>query len=249
VLSAAAGATSRIGLLANILLVSTRNPVLVAREAATLYSISGGRLILGVGVGDRPDDFAVTDTDFHSRGRRFDEALTTLDRVWRGELVAGSPSPMIPVSFRRSSVPLMIGGANDRTIDRVVRWGDGWTMSRQPWLYTDFIERLRVAWHDAERAGEPRICAIVGFAFGPDGQTAIRESVADSSTWPDGAPNRIRDFTQASLRTPHEVREAMRVYREAGVTDLQMLPAIPEASQLDVLAAAIGEASNATQVS
>src|SRR4051812_32217256 len=67
-LAAAAGATSRIGLLTNILLAPTRDPVLLAKEAASLDQLSGGRFVLGLGVGGRPDDFEATGTNLRDRG-------------------------------------------------------------------------------------------------------------------------------------------------------------------------------------
>src|SRR5258708_35210517 len=75
VLAAAAGATERIGLLTNVLLGPTRNPVLLAKEAASLDRLSGGRFTLGAGVGGREDDFTLVGVDFHNRGKRWDRAL------------------------------------------------------------------------------------------------------------------------------------------------------------------------------
>ena len=74
-LAAAAAVTERIELLPNILLLPTRQPVLLAKEAATMSSISGGRLTLGVGIGGRQDDFTATETSFADRGKRADEML------------------------------------------------------------------------------------------------------------------------------------------------------------------------------
>src|SRR5215471_19984929 len=81
-LAAVAGATSRIRMLTNILLTPVYTPVILAKAAASIDQISGGRFTLGLGVGGRPDDFAVTGRDFHARGRDFDAALDVLHRVW-----------------------------------------------------------------------------------------------------------------------------------------------------------------------
>jgi alkanesulfonate monooxygenase SsuD/methylene tetrahydromethanopterin reductase-like flavin-dependent oxidoreductase (luciferase family) len=95
-LAAAAAVTERIELLPNIFLVPTRDPVLLAKETATLASISRGRLTLGVGVGGRPDDYAVIGVDFGNRGRRLDAMLETMTKAWRSELVEGSAEPVVP---------------------------------------------------------------------------------------------------------------------------------------------------------
>src|SRR2546426_3576627 len=72
-LAAAAAATERIGLMTNILLGPTRNPILLAKESASLDQLSGGRFTLGIGVGFRPDDYEAAERDFANRGKRLDD--------------------------------------------------------------------------------------------------------------------------------------------------------------------------------
>src|SRR5438128_1288435 len=74
-LAAAAAVTERIGLRTNVLLAPTRNPVLLAKEAASVDQLSGGRFVLGVGAGARPDDFEAVGQDFATRGKRWDRDL------------------------------------------------------------------------------------------------------------------------------------------------------------------------------
>src|SRR5919201_188726 len=91
-LSAAAAVTERIGLLTDVLLVPQRNnPVLVAKQAATVDSISGGRLTVGVATGWREDDFQAGGVPFEEHGRRFGGALEGMRRVWAGEAPDGAP--------------------------------------------------------------------------------------------------------------------------------------------------------------
>src|SRR5438309_1717965 len=112
-LAAAAAATERIGLVTNVLLAPTRNPVLLAKEAASVDQLSNGRLTLGLGVGGREDDFLATGQDFHSRGRRFDHDLELMHRAWKGEAVAGARKPITPRPTRPGGVPLLIGGTSE----------------------------------------------------------------------------------------------------------------------------------------
>src|SRR3954464_8568487 len=89
-LAAVAGVTERIRLATTILIAPYRaNAALVAKQAATVDHLSGGRLVLGVAVGGREDDYAVSGVDFHTRGRRFDEMLEEGERIWAGGPVAG----------------------------------------------------------------------------------------------------------------------------------------------------------------
>jgi alkanesulfonate monooxygenase SsuD/methylene tetrahydromethanopterin reductase-like flavin-dependent oxidoreductase (luciferase family) len=95
-LASAAAVTQRIGLMTDILLAATREPVLLAKQAATLDQISGGRFVLGIGAGARSDDFAVTSHDFRDRGKRLDAALDLMHRAWRGESIPGTAQPVTP---------------------------------------------------------------------------------------------------------------------------------------------------------
>jgi alkanesulfonate monooxygenase SsuD/methylene tetrahydromethanopterin reductase-like flavin-dependent oxidoreductase (luciferase family) len=124
-LAAAAAVTERIGLFTNVLLAPTRNPVVLAKTAASVDQISGGRLTLGLGVGGREDDYTATGLDFKTRGRRFDEDLDLLHRAWRGEPVVGSPKPVTPTPVHDKRIPILIGGGADAAIERTVRWGAG----------------------------------------------------------------------------------------------------------------------------
>jgi len=95
-LAAAAGATSRIGLLTDVLLTPVYPPVWLAKATASLDALSSGRLTLGLGVGARPDDFAAVERPFERRGRLMDETLALLHRAWAGEPVAGGTLPVCP---------------------------------------------------------------------------------------------------------------------------------------------------------
>src|SRR5688500_10378561 len=82
-LAAIASATERIRLMTSTLLAPTRDAALLAKQAATLDRISGGRLVLGLSVGNRPDDFITTGTQLEGRGARFDSMLETMHALWR----------------------------------------------------------------------------------------------------------------------------------------------------------------------
>src|SRR4051812_25942836 len=84
-LAAAAAVTERIRLATTILLAPARGAALLAKQAATVDHLSGGRLVLGMAVGGREDDFEATREDFRTRGRRFDEMLAEMERIWAGE--------------------------------------------------------------------------------------------------------------------------------------------------------------------
>src|SRR6266511_3291743 len=92
-----------------IVLEPTRNPVLLAKEAASVDQISEGRLVLGLGVGTRRDDYELVERDFGTRGKRLDRDLEIMHRAWRGELVEGAQKPVGPSPVRGGRVPILIG--------------------------------------------------------------------------------------------------------------------------------------------
>src|SRR5713101_693341 len=165
-LSAAAAVTERIGLRTNVLVGPTRDSVLLAKQAASVDQLSGGRLVLGLSSGDRPDDFAVTGQAWDDRGRRFDEQLDLLHRAWAGEPVAGSPRSVSPPPVN-GRVPILIGGASSSAARRTAEWGIGWTAGGVHRL-AEWLPGIRQAWRAAGRMGRPTIVTHVYFALGPD---------------------------------------------------------------------------------
>src|ERR687891_883914 len=84
-LAAAAAVTDHIGLMTNILIAPLRDEVLLAKEAASVDRLSAGRLTLGLAVGGRRDDYSAVGDGFKTRGRRFEQQIEAMSKVWRGE--------------------------------------------------------------------------------------------------------------------------------------------------------------------
>ncbi|MGH3961220.1 LLM class F420-dependent oxidoreductase [Mycobacterium sp.] len=132
-LSFAAAATSTIDLATGVLLLPEHNPVLVAKQAATLDQLSGGRLRLGVGVGWCREEFETLGVPFGRRGARTAEYVTAMRRLWcddiasfAGEFISFEEVRLNPKPVRDRRIPIMVGGNSDAALRRVARWGDGW---------------------------------------------------------------------------------------------------------------------------
>src|ERR671910_1531461 len=94
ILAMAAGATRRVRLMTSVVIGPTRETTLLARQAATIDVLSDGRLTLGIGIGVRENDYLATGFDFHRRGRRVDEQLPVLRRIWTGEPLSTDVGPI-----------------------------------------------------------------------------------------------------------------------------------------------------------
>src|SRR5437764_10396362 len=136
-LSVLCGMTSRIRLGTNILIAALRRPVVLAKTAATLDVLSGGRLDLGVGVGWQREEYDAAGLDFDDRGRLLDESLAVCQTLWRepraafdGDDLRFEAIHMMPKPLRPGGVPIWVSGTvNPRVVRRVARFGSGWI----PW--------------------------------------------------------------------------------------------------------------------
>lgn len=232
-LAAAAGATSRVALVSNILLAPLHSPVMLAKSAASIDQLSGGRLTLGVAVGGRADDYAAAGRDFGRRGRDFDAGLELMHRAWRGEPVAGGAA-VAPSPVRDNRVPLLIGGTSDAAIRRTVTWGAGWTAGGGgPQMAGPVMERVRDAWRQAGRDGEPRLAALVYYSLGDEVAEVSRANLRDYYAFLGAYVDQIAD---SALRTPQAVRDAVTAFADIGCTELYVDPTVASLDQVDRLA-------------
>ena len=127
-----AAVTERIELMTGILILPQRQTALVAKQAAQLDVLLGGRLVLGVGTGWNPVEYHALGQDFHTRGRRMEEQVGLLRQLWRDPVVTfegrwdqvdqAGIKPLPP----RRDIPIWMGGGDPRAVARAGRIGDGW---------------------------------------------------------------------------------------------------------------------------
>lgn len=142
VLSWLAGVTSRVRLGTTVLVLPYRHPLLVARMAANLNELSGGRFVLGVGVGWARQEYSALGVRFADRGRLTDEGLRAVRAAWRDE-----------EDYRGGRIPIWVGGHSDAALRRAVRLGDAWHSLRlTPVGFREGLRRLEVV---AEEEGKP----------------------------------------------------------------------------------------------
>lgn len=230
-LSAAAGATSRIGLFSGVLLAPLYPPVWLAKAAASLDAISGGRLTLGVAVGGREDDYAAVGRDPRTRGAAMDEALGIMRRVWAGEKLGDDAHPAAPPPGP-GGVRLMIGGTSDAAVRRTVEYGRGWVSGGgSPESAAPMVARIRQAWRDAGREGEPRFATLAYFGLGDEdtSRASLRSYYGFLGDWVD-------TIVESALRTPEAIRDAVRRFADAGIDEIIFDPTVPSLEQVDRLA-------------
>lgn len=162
-LAVAGAVTTRIGLGTCVLIAPMRNPVVLAKQVATLDLLTGGRLTLGVGVGWLAEEFAALGAPFAGRGTRLDEWITILRDCWTGRPAAHRYEHwVIPPGVRcyptpPGEIPILAGGMSKPALRRAARRADGW-MGLQ---YTEHLDldlvraAIRVIGEEAALAGRP----------------------------------------------------------------------------------------------
>ncbi len=235
VFAAAAAVTERIRLTTNVLIAPARSAAELAKQAATVDSISGGRLTLGLGVGWREADFTLTGRTFDKRGSLFDQQLRDLRTAWAGEPLQPGTRPVSPAPVQ-NPIPILIGGTNAAAVRRVVEHGVGWTAGGlPPDAVAGFVQTVRAAWSDAGREGAPRIVALVYFGLGDTDEESRRNMRHYYEPMGEDVAGMIADSV---LRSTDAVRSALQAYEEAGVDELVLDASVSDPAQVDLLAEA-----------
>jgi probable F420-dependent oxidoreductase len=183
-LSFAAACTHRITLATGILLLPEHNPLLVAKQAATLDVLSGGRFSLGVGVGWSADEFAALGVPFDRRGARTAEYVSAIREVWAhdvatfwGEFTSFTGVRVNPRPVHGRRLPVILGGTTDAALGRVAEYGDGWYGFNVPAAAVP--DRMRVLAEQCRRHGRRLTDLSIAVAV-PDSGPAILPALAEA---------------------------------------------------------------------
>jgi probable F420-dependent oxidoreductase len=212
-LSYIAAKTRRIALGTSILVLPQREPILVAKQAATIDELSGGRLTLGIGVGWIEREFDYLGADFAARGDRADEYIAALRELWTadepqfaGDAVRFDEAIFSPRPRRQSGIPILVGGASTRALRRAARLADGWhALDASPTKIRDAAATLATFSPDRPVEISLRIKTAIGRTTRP----------APTSEDPDHG---------ALEGEPDAIAARILSYRDAGVTHIVIDP-------------------------
>jgi alkanesulfonate monooxygenase SsuD/methylene tetrahydromethanopterin reductase-like flavin-dependent oxidoreductase (luciferase family) len=221
-LAAAAAVTERVRVAALVVIGPLRGGAAVlAKQAATVAALAGGRLTLGLGAGPRRDDYEASGLPFERRGALLDAQLADLlDRL-------------------PDDVEVVIGGASDAAMARMARYAAGCCHGGgPPRAFRSAADRARAAWSDAARPGRPRLWGLGYFALGPGAAEAGGRDLGRYYAFTGAAAGRI----EAGLLTTREaIAEHCAGYAEAGCDELVLFPTVAELDQVDRLAHAVAQ--------
>jgi alkanesulfonate monooxygenase SsuD/methylene tetrahydromethanopterin reductase-like flavin-dependent oxidoreductase (luciferase family) len=236
-LSAAAAVTTRVRIMTNVVVLPMHSAVHVAKQLATLDVLSGGRVVAGVGVGARAEDYAAHDVPFPpARMRRLEEQVAIMRRVWAGEVVvAEAARPVEPFPIQPGGPPVLCGSLTALAIRRAARFADGiagFAFGPDPAELATALDAARAAWPAARRPRPPRLVTGCWFALGPRARAQLEDYLRRYLAFlgPDAATGvlpLVRATSAAALR------QVVREVADAGADELCLVPTTTDPDELD----------------
>jgi alkanesulfonate monooxygenase SsuD/methylene tetrahydromethanopterin reductase-like flavin-dependent oxidoreductase (luciferase family) len=229
-LAAAAAVTRRVRLATMVVIAPLRNTAMLAKQAASLDAISGGRLTLGLAVGARGEDYQASGIDSRGRGRRFGEQLEAIRDIWEEGKIG--PTPVAPGPH------MLVGGSSGEALARMARYADGYMHGGgPPRAFAGAASKALTAWSDLGRPGRPRLWGMGYFALGDGsgdvGADYLRHYYAFTGPF-------AEKIAAGNLTSPGAIADFIRGYEDAGCDELVLFPTVSGIEHIDRLAEVIG---------
>ncbi len=239
VLSAAAVLTERVGIQALIALAPLHEPVLLAKQAASIDVLSGGRFTLGVGVGMRDYDYALAGKPevFPRRVRELDERVEALRAVWRGTYPLPPDTPPLgPAPVQPGGPPIFSSSLGPKSMRRAVRWADGlagFHMAPDLDEVASIFDAFRARWAEADRTGAPTLQLAFWYALTDSPQRRLHDFAHDYLMV---FGRRVADAQapKCHAHSPTAVRDTLKRLADMGCDEAILTPTT---ASLDELAA------------
>ena len=235
-LSAAAALTERVMIYPTVIVSPMHGTGLLAKQIATLDVLSGGRVVIGLGVGGREQDFRAAEAPFRRRYDRLDEQAAELRRLWAGEPAFADTDPIGPIPVQPGGPRLLAGSQGPKGLARAARWADGicgQLMVLPVDAIADEVQRYRAAWRDARRDDQPYITTSFWYSLDPDRPLEVLQQYArdyaavfgeDVAEWMAGVQ---------SVAGPEALAAGIEACRDAEVDELVLVPTSSALAELE----------------
>jgi alkanesulfonate monooxygenase SsuD/methylene tetrahydromethanopterin reductase-like flavin-dependent oxidoreductase (luciferase family) len=224
-LAAAAGVTERVRLATMIAIGPLRPTGLLAKQAASVHQLSGGRLTLGLAVGARTEDYETAGVEHRGRGQKLAEQLAYIRGGVDGDRVGPS----------REGIEILVGGLSGQAFSRMARYADGYAHGGgPPRAFASAAARAEAAWKDLGRPGRPKLWGQGYFTFDDieRGQAYLRDYYAFTGGF-------VEQIVAANPTSPAALKDFVRGYEEAGCDELVLFSTTPGLEQLEQLQEAL----------
>lgn len=231
-LTAAAAVTRRIRLMTSVLLAPLRNTAILAKQAASLDALSGGRLTLGLGVGSREDDYQAAEVPFEHRGTHLAKEVERMKRIWNGEPLEPGMGVIGPRPVQKGGPEILLGAYSETAARRVGRLADGYISGGgvEPQRSRLLYQAAEAAWKKAGRPGRPRYVGAFYVVLGPEEVVASGNKYMASYY---GAGRTAQSDHQA-------IRDLIKGFADVGMDELILWASVPDPEQVNRVADLVG---------
>ena len=240
-LGACAVLTERVDLVTTVLILSAHDPVLTAKQLATVDMMSGGRLKVGVGTGGRDEDYrAIGVSTDQKRIRVLEEHVEILRRVWRGEkVVEDTLRPVEPFPVQAGGPRLLSGAMGPKAMASAARWADGlsgMTIMADPRDVEASFEMARKAWRDAGRTEPPELNTALWFAIGDGADEQAATHLTRYFNWVDPAAREAMVASAGFRGSAQDFRDLVSAIADTGADELLLIPTSIDPDEVDRVA-------------
>jgi alkanesulfonate monooxygenase SsuD/methylene tetrahydromethanopterin reductase-like flavin-dependent oxidoreductase (luciferase family) len=242
-MSAAAVATERVPLQFSVLVLPMHATLHVAKQVATLDVLSRGRVVLGVGVGGRAEDYLAFAAPYDRRRlSRLEAQVALLRRAWSGEPIAGALRPLEPAPLQAGGPPLLAGSIFADSIRRAARWADGisgFSFGPSADEIRTAFETARAAWREQGRERPPRLVTGFWYALGAGARERLDEYLRRYLNF---MGSELAAHLVPTVRTDSAARlaDAIRMAADLGADELLLVPTTSDPDEVSRLADLIG---------
>jgi alkanesulfonate monooxygenase SsuD/methylene tetrahydromethanopterin reductase-like flavin-dependent oxidoreductase (luciferase family) len=242
-LTAAASVTSRIRLLANVIILPIHPVGIVAKQSLSLDDYSGGRFSLGVGLGTPLDDYDVAPSPREGRGARFEESLRTLRELWKGESLIEGVRAIGPAPVRPGGPELLLGANGLKSLRRAGEFTDGavtWSFGADPIEARKMFDVVESSWQEFGRKGKPRLVCGCYYSAGKNAASDLEAYFREY--YPNVLPGQVESLLGAVRTvTPDAIREVVSEFEDLGCDEFIFVPVKPDIAHLEGLAEILGK--------
>jgi len=241
-MAAAAALTQRVRIMSTVVVLPMHPAVEVAKQAATLDVLSAGRLVLGLGVGGRDEDYRALEAPFDHRHQRLDDQVALMRTVWAGEPPFADMAPVGPAPVQPGGPPLYSGALGPKAIARSAAWAEGicgFSLDPIGEDHRTTFDHIEAAWADAGRAERPRHVSSFWYATGPDGQARLH-AYSKRYLGIFGEEIAVAMADLCSAWSADRLREAIDRFEQAGCDELLLVPTSADPDEVDRLVEILG---------
>ena len=240
--AAAAALTERVQVITNIAVLPLHRPALLAKQLATLDVLAAGRLVVGVGVGGRAQDYRALDVPFEGRHQRLDAEVAELRRLWAGEPAYGGGQPVGPAPHRSGGPPLWAAAMGPKSMARAAKWAEGVTgfsIGADPGEIARGNQLALDAWESEGRTERPRLVSGSFYLLG--GRDADAELKRFARAYLDVFGDKAAEALSqlVVLSSPARLLEALAAAETAGCDEFILVPGTVDPSCLEMTTAAL----------